>query len=175
LTKSTSRGWCYSLLAWCCIGLAGCGYWQSTKDFVTRPSDLEKLSRKDWLVEIDTRADGLYIIMPTDHLFEPNEPMIRSHIYNDLNRVAHAIMASQWQILSIQVYADDKGSPLDAQKLSSDRADVLAHALVLYGLDRNRIEWDGYGQREPRADNITPKGRRTNRRAVLILKGYEER
>ena len=58
--------------------------------------------------------------------------------------------------------------------LSQRRADAVKRKFVDgYGIDRARIEAQGYGEARPVADNTTLEGRRKNRRVIAVTLGPE--
>jgi flagellar motor protein MotB len=56
-------------------------------------------------------------------------------------------------------------------KLSAARATTVVEAIVAGGIDKARLEAEGYGDQHPVADNGTEAGRAQNRRiAVRVTK-----
>lgn len=59
-------------------------------------------------------------------------------------------------------------------KLSSMRAKSIYDYLLKSGIDMNRLEYKGYGKRNPLTSNKTADGRRRNQRVeikILSIKG----
>jgi len=54
-------------------------------------------------------------------------------------------------------------------ELSASRAASVVHLFSRNGVDPKRLSAIGYGQYRPVADNSTAKGRRTNRRVVMVI------
>ena len=65
-------------------------------------------------------------------------------------------------------HTDNVGDPESNQQLSEERARAVRDYLVAGGIDGDRIESLGYGDRNPVASNATAEGRQRNRRIVLI-------
>jgi outer membrane protein OmpA-like peptidoglycan-associated protein len=69
--------------------------------------------------------------------------------------------------LSIEGYTDNVGSAAQNLKLSQDRAKAVEAGLVADGISPDRLETEGFGDRNPIADNSTEDGRARNRRVTL--------
>lgn len=72
--------------------------------------------------------------------------------------------------LEVQGHTDSTGSAERNRQLSLERAQRVAGALALYGVDPARLEPRGFGPDNPVADNATDEGRRQNRRVELVRK-----
>jgi OOP family OmpA-OmpF porin len=73
--------------------------------------------------------------------------------------------------LKVGGYTDNTGNKDANMKLSADRATAVVAALVTMGVDKARLEGEGYGDQNPVADNATEEGRAKNRRiAVCVTK-----
>jgi OmpA-OmpF porin, OOP family len=65
------------------------------------------------------------------------------------------------------------GNEPSNMQLSRNRANAVASALVASGVSRDRITCEGYGDKDPIADNDTEDGRSQNRRVAMQLTGGE--
>lgn len=72
--------------------------------------------------------------------------------------------------VEIRVHTDDRGSP---GSRSQSRADQVVDYLVKKGVDRSRLEANGYGAKDPIAVNITADGRAQNNRTEIKVKDYD--
>jgi lipid-binding SYLF domain-containing protein len=72
-----------------------------------------------------------------------------------------------WRI-RVEGFTDNRGSKEVNEKLSSDRADVVANWLADHGVDHDRLSSKGFGDRRPVASNSTAEGRAKNRRVELV-------
>ena len=72
--------------------------------------------------------------------------------------------------IEIHGHTDDVGNEVDNQFLSEARAKSVAEALILRGIDINRVSSRGFGESKPIGDNGTEEGRRQNRRTEFIIK-----
>ncbi len=75
--------------------------------------------------------------------------------------------------LRIEGHTDNVGKEEDNLKLSQARADAVRDYFVKNGLDKERFVAEGNGDRKPRADNSTPKGRAENRRIEFAVVGAQ--
>jgi outer membrane protein OmpA-like peptidoglycan-associated protein len=66
-------------------------------------------------------------------------------------------------------YTDNTGDARANQTLSQDRANSVMDQLVSLGIDKGRLEAEGYGDQHPVADNATEAGRAQNRRIALRI------
>lgn len=69
--------------------------------------------------------------------------------------------------LKIGGYTDNTGNAKANIKLSADRAATVMAALGTNGIDKGRLETEGYGDKFPEASNDTEEGRAANRRIAV--------
>ncbi len=70
-------------------------------------------------------------------------------------------------------YTDTSGAASYNQKVSEQRAESVANALVEKGIDASRIHARGEGENNPIASNDTREGRQQNRRVEVIVPEFE--
>ena len=120
---------------------------------------------------------------------EPQEPvkveeplMVRARIHFDFNKadikkeyipllkeVAKVLKENPNINLRIEGYTDDIGTKAYNQKLALRRAMAVKNFLVKEGIKPERIQVVGFGKERYIAENTTPIGRLTNRRAEFIV------
>ncbi len=66
--------------------------------------------------------------------------------------------------IRINGHTDSVGSDESNLSLSENRARTIANILIRNGIERERIEWKGFGENAPISDNDTVEGRLKNRR-----------
>ena len=71
--------------------------------------------------------------------------------------------------VEIQGHTDDSGTPAYNLRLSAERANAVRDALVLHGVEPNRLTARGYGQEKPLVPNTNEANRAKNRRVQLII------
>lgn len=72
-------------------------------------------------------------------------------------------------VVEIGGHTDSDGSEEHNQVLSERRAGSVKNYLVKRGISPDRIFTHGYGETSPVADNITPAGKRLNRRTEITI------
>jgi outer membrane protein OmpA-like peptidoglycan-associated protein len=88
-----------------------------------------------------------------------------------LANIAAVMKACPNTHLTIAGYTDNVGNENANQQLSTNRANSVASRLVGDGVSRDRITCEGYGEKDPIADNDTENGRAQNRRVAMQLTG----
>ena len=76
--------------------------------------------------------------------------------------------------VEIQGHTDNTGDPDKNQILSEKRAKSVVNFLMENGIDRNRLQSKGFGDRIPVATNNTEEGRKLNRRTTVKIIGNSE-
>jgi outer membrane protein OmpA-like peptidoglycan-associated protein len=101
--------------------------------------------------------------------FDTDSAGIRADSLPSLNVVLQLINnrpGSRWVISG---HTDNKGSAVRNQPLSESRAAAVVTWLAAHGVDRNRLQSQGFGASRPVADNSTAVGRALNRRVEVAL------
>lgn len=69
--------------------------------------------------------------------------------------------------LNVSGYTDSQGAEGANLRLSKKRAKRVADSLIAAGVSSDRITYEGYGETNPIADNLTKEGRELNRRVQV--------
>jgi len=88
-----------------------------------------------------------------------------------INAVAAAIIANPGAMIEVHGHTDSDGDAAANDRLSQDRAEAVAAALVARGVDATRLTAIGFGESQPIAPNITAEGRAENRRIAFVIVG----
>ena len=72
-------------------------------------------------------------------------------------------------IISINGYTDDIGESTYNQKLSENRALSVYNSLIKNGIPSQRLEFKGYGEQNPKNNNLNEKERALNRRTEFYV------
>ncbi len=99
--------------------------------------------------------------------FEEGSDAIRAESQEQLENIAAILQAYPAARIKIAGYTDSTGDRRANERLSQRRADAVRDALIARGVERDRIEAEGYGEQFPVADNATEEGRARNRRIAL--------
>lgn len=122
---------------------------------------------------------GIEVPLPDSVLFEFNSVGLQPGSREKLSMVAGLALASPEAQLDISGHTDAIGTTDYNQRLSEARAGVVREALVILGVERDRITSVGYGETRPIAPNTKPgggddpEGRQRNRRVEVLLNGAQ--
>lgn len=101
--------------------------------------------------------------------FDFNKADIKKEYIPLLKEVAKVLKENPNINLRIEGYTDDIGTKAYNQKLALKRAMAVKDFLVKEGINPERIQVVGFGKEKYIAENTTPIGRLTNRRAEFIV------
>lgn len=96
--------------------------------------------------------------------FETGSAKLKPSSAEQLNNIAQILKAFPNVNIKLGGYTDNVGNAASNLKLSADRAANTMAELVKLGIDKTRLESEGYGAEHPVADNATEEGRQRNRR-----------
>lgn len=104
--------------------------------------------------------------------FQTNKAVILARSYKLLDNVAAVIKSHpEITLMRVEGHTDDRGNDAKNQTLSEKRAESVVKYLVKKGVERGRLEPQGFGESKPIADNNTNEGRSTNRRVEFVIVG----
>jgi outer membrane protein OmpA-like peptidoglycan-associated protein len=134
---------------------------------------LEDLRRQN--LEATETERGVVVNLP-DVLFEFGQAQLTPAAQGKTRDMARIFTTqARDRRLSIEGHTDAIGSESFNQTLSQQRADNVAAALVMAGVDSQRITSKGFGERYPIAPNSlqdgrdNPQGRQKNRRVEVVV------
>lgn len=102
--------------------------------------------------------------------FKRDECQLTSDCDEIIDMIASALKQVPTMGISIDAYTDNIGPREDNLELSGKRAETIYNALVNEGIDSQRMVFNGYGEKDPIADNNTVMGRAFNNRIELVRK-----
>ena len=113
-------------------------------------------------------AKGLSITLDKLY-FEADSSRIEEESFDFLNEVYEFLDVNSDVVIEIGGHTN--GLPPDdyCDRLSTARAKAVADYLASRGIPRKRLQYKGYGKREPVASNKTPYGRRKNQRVEIKI------
>ena len=103
--------------------------------------------------------------------FDYDKATLRSESIAELDRLVNLLKNSSSLKIQISGHTDNKGSADYNQKLSENRAKSVVEYLIEKGIDKNRLQYKGYGFASPIAPNDTEEGRQLNRRTEFEILG----
>ena len=120
-------------------------------------------------VSVTRYDDRIVLNMPNSLTFNSNSAILNPRGTETLRSVAAVMKEYNKTAAHIVGYTDSTGSEALNKRLSTERADSVANALILQGISINRISTFGAGPSHPIASNATPEGRAQNRRVEITL------
>ncbi len=73
--------------------------------------------------------------------------------------------------VSIQGHTDNEGDPAKNLQLSKDRANGVMEFLISQGIDKKRLNSEGFGQTKPKVPNTSDANKAMNRRTEFVITG----
>lgn len=103
--------------------------------------------------------------------FDTGKATLKKESYIALNDLVEILKIKNTMEIEIAGHTDNVGTIESNIKLSKERANSVRNYLIKKGITANRIIAKGYGETQAVADNLTPQGRKKNRRTeVRIIK-----
>ncbi|MCX6217747.1 sodium-translocating pyrophosphatase [Spirosoma sp.] len=99
--------------------------------------------------------------------FETGKATLKPESQVQLGNVAQILKAYPNVNIKVGGYTDNTGNANANLKLSGERATSVEAELEKLGIDKSRLEAEGYGQEHPVASNDTEEGRAQNRRISM--------
>lgn len=100
-------------------------------------------------------------------LFKTGSDKLESKSMEQLENVAEILKAYPDVKIKLGGYTDNTGDAAANLKLSNERAESVRKSLEDLGIDKSRLEAEGYGEEHPVASNETEKGKAENRRISI--------
>ena len=116
-------------------------------------------------VEEPFLPEDLRLTIPFDY----NTNEIPTEAYESLDEIAGIMLRDQDLEISVKGYTDALGRPAYNKKLSRFRANIVKSYLVAKGVNAERIDAIGMGEKDPLGLNTTDEGRKANRRVEIEL------
>ena len=110
----------------------------------------------------------LYINLGPIVHFDTDKYKIKKEYLPKLNEIINELKDSNCTIFIVG-HTDSKGSDKYNQALSELRAREVYQYMISQGIDKNRLDYIGYGEEQPLTTNSTPEGRAINRRVELLV------
>lgn len=102
--------------------------------------------------------------------FATNSAAVTERYFSDIAELAAFLNRFSDVDVMIEGHTDNTGAEAYNQKLSQRRAQAVADVLVNeHGIDRSRLQAQGFGESAPVASNDTAEGRAANRRVMATL------
>ena len=105
--------------------------------------------------------------------FETDSFRILPESEPELQQLVHFLQKNSSLSVEVQGHTDDTGSEERNMDLSDKRASSVVDYLTERGIEKDRLQWAGYGENRPVAGNDSEEGRRQNRRTTIKIMNDE--
>ena len=120
-------------------------------------------------VSVTRSGDNIILNMPNNVTFDSSSANLKPAGANTLTGVAMVLKEYNKTAVNVLGFTDSTGSQDLNMRLSQQRADSVASALITQGVAANRIRTQGMGPSNPIASNSTAEGKAQNRRVEITL------
>ncbi len=120
-------------------------------------------------LKVEEKDGKLYVTLSQDLLFPSGSATINGNGQRALQQLAVALNKNRDIDILVEGHTDTDGSADLNWDLSTDRATMVAKALISYNVDPRRITAAGRGYYAPVAPNTTAAGKALNRRTEIVL------
>lgn len=101
--------------------------------------------------------------------FNTGESGLLPESFEQLNGLLQMLKTSPTMTIIIEGHTDNIGDPEQNKRLSLERAFNVREYLINKGIVGKRVQFKGYGDTKPIADNTTEAGKRLNRRVEFVI------
>ncbi len=136
-------------------------YFFHSENFVISDTSIHEVIRKD--IQLQPMGVGAKIVL-NNVFFDSGKAILRPESYAELNRLTQILVKYKNIRVEISGHTDSQGSEISNQSLSQRRAQSVVDYILTQGVNLAQIVAVGYGESQPRADNVTASGRQLNRR-----------
>lgn len=134
----------------------------------SRQSEIQELREKLSALKPRQTARGIVLTIG-NVLFAFDSANLSAAAQEPLGKLADFLQAHPDDGVRIEGYTDNVGSDAYNQRLSEQRAQSVATAMIQRGVDPTRMTVVGYGEANPVAPNTTKYGRQQNRRVDFVI------
>lgn len=143
---------------------------KSTKSSAKKNSDVASSNSNKKILNLDRNKIRKGQTIEIQNLyFVADSATISSKSYEVLYEVYDFLQNNSDIIVEIGGHTNGVPPHKYCDKLSADRAKVVAEYLVAKGIPSDRLTYKGYGKRKSIASNLTPEGRKKNQRVEIKI------
>lgn len=113
--------------------------------------------------------DTIQLVLNNEVSFDYDSSRIKPSFHSTLNKMSQVLEKYPNTRITIVGHTDSRGSESYNQSLSEKRSAAVKSYLSQQGVDAYRIDTEGRGESEPRANNINEEGRSLNRRVEVFV------
>jgi outer membrane protein OmpA-like peptidoglycan-associated protein len=119
--------------------------------------------------KVERVGEGIKITFDSGILFSVDSYDLTATSQNNLTELAKTLQKYDDTNILIEGHTDNTGTSSHNLTLSENRANSVSRFLKSYGVAGSRIATNGYGEKQPVADNKTTEGRMQNRRVDVAI------
>ena len=128
------------------------------------------LALEQQLRDMDARkTERGMVVTIGDVLFDSGRAELKPGAERNMDKLVTFLQEYPQRQALVEGFTDSVGSEAMNRDLSVRRADAVRSALASRGIDRSRIDTQGYGESFPVAGNDSAGGRQMNRRVEIVL------
>lgn len=101
--------------------------------------------------------------------FDYDKSELREESFPELDRVVVFLNQNPLVEIKIAGHTDSIGTDIYNKNLSHSRAKSVADYIISKGIEKKRVDFEGFGKSKPIADNETEEGRQKNRRVEFMI------
>jgi outer membrane protein OmpA-like peptidoglycan-associated protein/predicted negative regulator of RcsB-dependent stress response len=101
--------------------------------------------------------------------FDTNKYELKPESELELDKLIRFLVANPSVSIELEGHTDNVGDKVSNQQLSESRARAVYDHLISKGIKEHRLNYKGYGESQPVADNDTEEGRARNRRTEFRI------
>lgn len=120
-------------------------------------------------VSVTRQGDNIVLNMPNNVTFDSSSSSLKPAGANTLTGVAMVLKEYPKTAVNVVGHTDSTGSRALNMRLSQQRAESVASALIVQGVAADRLHTQGVGPDSPIATNSTEAGKAQNRRVEITL------
>ncbi|MCC7465941.1 MAG: OmpA family protein, partial [Saprospiraceae bacterium] len=105
--------------------------------------------------------------------FATDSASLRPAVYTYLDELYDFLVENPKVTIEVGGHTNNQPTDEFADYLSTARARAVASYLIDKGIDAGRVQYKGYGKKQPLVPNTTPEGRRTNQRVEIKILSAE--
>lgn len=134
----------------------------------SKQAELDELQKQ--LAELKPRVTDRGLVLTLGEvLFDFDSARLKPYALRIMDRLGAFLSEHEGYVLTVEGHTDSTGSADYNLRLSRERAQSVADALINREVSPERIATRGYGESRPIASNETEAGRRQNRRVEVVI------
>lgn len=101
--------------------------------------------------------------------FDTDKSTLKPESVTELNKLLEILNKNEALKIELGGHTDSDGNDEHNLQLSDNRAKAVVNWLIEKGVDKEKLQYKGYGENKPRVENNTPENKALNRRTEVII------